>query len=318
MGYALSAGYAELYEEFLEWQRPRVTPQGLETIRHTVFQLITWLEAQEIRAEELSLQEALEYKAATASRVTKEGTPVSAGTCCNLLKAARVFYRFLVLSGRCETNPFMSVPFPRIGERISRNVLSEAQMNALLERLRMFTNTASYKAHVIAELLYATGLRIAEAASLKPCDIDIRQRLVYVRDGKGGKSRTAFLTGYAALVVEQYLERGRALVLRSYAGPRVKGDTLFCVGFPRLMQEMNAALKEACAALELPAITSHAFRHSLGTHLLRSGCDMRHIQAILGHDLLRTTQIYTHVYKDDLKTSLDAHHPRTWIREAGV
>jgi len=59
-------------------------------------------------------------------------------------------------------------------------------------------------------------------------------------------------------------------------------------------------------------ITSHGFRHSLGTHLLRSGCDMRHIQVILGHEALSTTQIYTKVDKEDLKKSLDAFHPRRW------
>jgi len=238
-----------------------------------------------------------------------------AGTCCNALKAARVLFRYLVTSGRRDSNPFLAVRYPRLPHRISRNVLTEAQMNALLERLRQFTSIEQYKIHVIAELLYATGLRIAEAASLEPKDIDIRQRLVNVREGKGGKSRTAFLTGYAADVLECYLAQGRDAVLRNYHGPRPQGHTIFCVGFARLKQEINHALRETCRVLELPVITSHGFRHSLGTHLLRAGCDMRHIQVILGHDRLRTTQVYTHVDKDDVKASLDAHHPRKWKKE---
>ena len=308
----LSAGYAEVYDEFIIWQKQRLSPQGLVSIQAKSRKLLQWLEQQDIRIEDVTVQDALEYKAAAAGTVTKAGTPVSVGTCCNLLKAARVFFRFLVLTERRDSNPFMAVPYPRLPHRISRNVLNVKQMNALLERLRQFSSLADYKAHVIAELLYATGLRIAEAAQLIPADIDIRQRLVYVREGKGGKSRSAFLTSYAAEVLERYLQRGRELVLRSYHGPRPQGHTLFCVGFTRLMQELNPVLRETCISLELPVITSHGFRHSLGTHLLRAGCDMRHIQVILGHDQLRTTQVYTHLDKDDVKASLDAYHPRKW------
>ena len=204
----------------------------------------------------------------------------------------------------------MAVGYPRIPYRIHRNVLTEAQMNSLLERLRMFTDAESYKVHVISELLYATGLRIAEAANLLPSDIDTRQRLVYVRQGKGGKSRSAFLSGYAAEVMGQYLTRGRNLVLHNYCGSRPQGHTLFCVGVPRLQEETNAALRKACTALEIPVVTSHGFRHSLGTHLLRAGCDIRHIQVILGHEKLETTQIYTQVDGDDVKKCLDEYHPR--------
>ena len=317
MGQVISSPYAELYEGFLAWQKRRVSERGFIAAQNTVWEFLRWLEAQDILPDELTVQDAMDYKAAASAKLTKEGQPITAGACKNILKAARLFCRYMVLSGLRDSNPFMAVSYPRLGERINRNVLSEAQMNALLERLRLFNDVESYKAHVIAELLYASGLRIAEAASLLPEDLDTRQRLVYVREGKGGRSRTAFLTGYAAEVLKRYCERGRRLILRSYGGQRPKGNTLFCVGFSRLMNEMNPALKAACGALELPLITSHGFRHSLGTHLLRAGCDMRHIQVILGHEKLRTTQIYTQVDKDDVKASLDAHHPRKWKKEGG-
>jgi site-specific recombinase XerD len=312
VGRVLSAGYAELWEEFLAYKERRVSVRGFAAVKAASFSLLKWLEERDVRPEEATVRDALEYKAFVAGRVTKAGLPVTAGTCRNALKAGRVFFGYLVAGGRRDGNPFRAVAYPRLAERINRNVLSEARTNALLERLRRFTDAGSYKAHVVAELLYASGLRIAEAASLIPRDIDTRQRLVYVREGKGGKSRTAFLTGYAAEVLERYVRRGRALTLRSYHGPRPQGHTLFCVGHARLLQEINGALRTACTELELPVITSHGFRHSVGTHLLRAGCDMRHIQVILGHDKLETTQIYTHLDKDDVKASLDAHHPRRW------
>jgi len=233
-----------------------------------------------------------------------------------MLNAGRVLFRYLVASGKRDSNPFMAVGYPRICEKINRNVLTEAQMNALLERLRQFENVNGYQVHVIAEFLYATGLRISEAASILPEDVDTKQRLVYVREGKGGKSRTAFLTCYAAEVLERYLARGREFVLSSlpYHGQLLQGHTLFGLTFASLKHKMNFFLRKTCTALELPVITNHGFRHSLGTHLLRAGCDMRHIQVILGHASLRATQVYTHVDKDEVKTSLDNHHPRKWKR----
>ena len=319
MGRVLSAPYAGLYEEFLDWQRPRTSVQGYASLKTRVFTLLSYLEENELDPVTVSVQDALEYKAAVSSRVTKEGKPVTAGTCCNSLKIARGFFNFLVITGKRKSNPFLAVPYPRRAVHISRNVLTEAQMNMLLGRLRQFSSIADYKAHVIAELLYAAGLRIAEAASLLPQDIDTRQRMVYVREGKGGKSRTAFLTGYAAAVLEKYLAQGRLLITSSCRGVRGSvrphGHAVFAVGLGRLQQEINDVLREACLKLELPVITSHGFRHSVGTHLLRAGCDIRHIQVILGHEKLETTQIYTHVDRDEVRASLDAHHPRRWKEE---
>ena len=315
MGKTLSEPYAGLWEGFLEYERRRTSSSGFETIKATSYQLLKWLEEHELLVDDVTVQDALEYKAATANRVTRYGKPVAAGTCYNLIKAGRVFFRYLAINGLCDSNPFMVIGYPRLPDRINRNLLSEAQMNVLLEKFRQFDNIENYKAHIVAELLYATGLRIAEAASLLPEDVDTRQRLIYVREGKGGKSRTAFLTGYAAEVLQRYIDHGRKAVLRCYNGFRANGHTLFCVGYFRLKHEINDTLRETCFKLELPVITSHGFRHSVGTHLLRAGCDLRYIQVILGHEQLNTTQIYTHLDKDDVKASLDAYHPRKLKQE---
>jgi site-specific recombinase XerD len=156
------------------------------------------------------------------------------------------------------------------------------------------------------EFLYAAGLRISEAASLIPENIDFLSRTVYAAEGKGRTARAAFLTGYAADVTDRYIRRGR----RAVPGRGTYGDTLFGVHPERLTALVNEGLLKACRHLELPVITSHGFRHSLGTHLLHAGCDMRYIQIILGHECLRTTQVYTRVDKDALRESLDARHPR--------
>jgi len=320
MGYIMSAPYDALYESFLDYLRPRVSAQGFQTMAAVTRRGIRWFEAEELLPEAVTIQDAVRFASYLSTRETGEGRSIATGTMINYLKGARRFFAFLVESERIETNPFAELPYPKMGEHLSRNVLTEAQMAFLLAHLARFDEPSSardalrrYRVHVVAEFLYATGLRIAEAASLVEANLDLAARLVYIPEGKGGKARTAFLTGYASDELARYLSRGREAVLGNY--DRLHGDTIFGADKARLASVVNAELRDSCVSLAIPVITTHGFRHSLGTHLLRAGCDMRHIPAILGHESLNTTQIYTKVDKDDLKRSLDAFHPRQWQRD---
>lgn len=319
MSYVLSEPYATLYEEYLEYEKRGLSIQAYESLQGQTMRFLKWLEEKELALQEVKIVHAMEFKNDMAKKTNIYGMSVSQGTVCNYIKTARRFYRWLLEREEVKTNPFLEIDYPRIPEHISRNVLTESQMNRLLERLRHFNEAGSkkevarlYVCHVLSEFMYSTGLRIEEASKVKACDINFLSRYVYVRNGKGGKSRTAFLSEYAAGVLKLYLEKGKAKAdMILYGGVR---ETVFSGIHESVMQMLNRSLKKLCIELELPVITSHGFRHSLGTHLLRSGCDMRHIQVILGHDKLSSTQIYTKVYAEDLKNSIDKYHPRQWIK----
>lgn len=317
MPYIFSEPYASLYEDYLEYERSRVSAQGFESLKGRSRRFLKWLEEKDLLFEEVKVSDAIRYKKELSEMKTKEGKFLSTGTVLNYLKTARAVFRYLVITEKTKSNPFEVVKNPRIPDHISRNVLTESQMNRLLEEFSKYYEIKNnekalrrYRCHVLCELLYSTGLRIAEAGSLIESNLDLDHRFVYVPNGKGNVPRIAFLTGFAADVMKQYLEKGRTVIMKGYS--RKNENLLFGASKARIGCVLNEELREVCNNLDIPIITSHGFRHSLGTHLLKNGCDMRFIQVILGHERLGTTQIYTRVDKDDLRNSIDAFHPRQY------
>lgn len=317
MGHLMSHRHAVLMDEFLASEKPKVSWQGYHSLEGLTRRLLRWFDAEELDALNATIPDALHFAAWIAERRDDNGKEYATGTVHNYIKVARRFFEYLVQTERITSNPFKELRYPRLPEHLSKNVLSEAQMGRLLRELGRFDEAGGwweqvrrYRVHVIAEFLYASGLRIAEACTLTVDNLDLPHRLVYVPEGKGGKARTAFMTGYACEVMERYLKGGRAKIMAGFLRQEKHVHTLFGAKKARVADVVNFELETVCKRLELPVITTHGFRHSLGTHLLRAGCDMRHIQVILGHDCLATTQIYTRVDKEDLRRSLDEFHPR--------
>ena len=313
MDAALLSENETLYHEFLDYYKSRVSSQGYQTIKYLSHLVIAWFNKRNIPLTDVSIQDVMEFR--KDLNECADGKRLSIGSIYNYLKMGRKLFRFMVKFEKIETNPFSEVKYPRLPDSISKNILNEPQMNRLLETLSMFHNVPNgkerlerYRLHVVAVLLYATGIRIAEAAALLPEDIDVKKREIVIRNGKGGRSRIAFLTGYAADVLDCYLRYGRTATLAR--GWRKHGERLFGADVATLANAVNKGLSDVCKKLKIPVITCHGFRHSLGTHLLRAGCDIRHIQMILGHEKLNSTQRYTRVDRKDLRNIIDKYHPR--------
>jgi site-specific recombinase XerD len=160
----------------------------------------------------------------------------------------------------------------------------------------------------ILETLYATGIRAGELGSLKREDVDTEERLLRVLLGKGRKDRNVPLTRAAAEAIEAYLAYGR---------PRMRGTRTSPLLFlaHRGGKMYDAHLNDVVARAAFRAgvkkhATCHTFRHSVATHLLKGGADIRHIQMLLGHSSLQTTERYTRVEVSDLKEIMKRAHPR--------
>lgn len=164
---------------------------------------------------------------------------------------------------------------------------------------------------LVLELLYATGVRVAELCGLDLADVDRSRRVVRVL-GKGGKERTVPYGAPADRAVEAWLRHGRPALARAASGGNPSHDALLLGARggrlqPAIVRRIVAA---AARGRGLPHVSPHALRHSAATHLLEGGADLRSVQEILGHSSLATTQIYTHVSAERLRAAYRQAHPR--------
>jgi len=315
-----NARIVELWERYLSEERLRGhTEKGLRMLAKDVRRFLSYLAESGIAPDTLALHEAQDYQGWLVEHGRRDGSPLRRSTIAGRIKAASNFAEFLRRSGNLLSNPFRDIVRVREEKTLPRGILKEDQMLALLDHLRRWDRAPSmkdqvtrYRVHVIAELQYATGMRIGEVADLKADDLDLEREFVTIREPKNGKPRTAFLTDYAKEVLRMYVAQLREVTMNGWN--RAHGEFLFASGWEVLTALVNRHLTRACTELGLPRMTSHGFRHALGYHLLRAGCSIRHIQQILGHEALHSTEVYTKVDREDLRAVLTAYHPRVLRR----
>ncbi|MCD4670305.1 MAG: tyrosine-type recombinase/integrase [Actinomycetia bacterium] len=234
-------------------------------------------------------------------------------TVLDIVNVVMNFYNYLKVIHLVYANPFRGIKLLKLEKTLPKNLPDEKQMNKYLKKFKHFweqkdTRNArfTYKTHVIAELMYSSGLRIDEVAKLKVEDIDFDRGIIVLKEGKGGKERNVYLGEYALKVLQVYIRE-----MRDVVNMTVFSSNLFGVKDGRNLEySLNKRLNDTAKETGLHKFTSHYFRHCIGYHLLRRGCDIRYIQLILGHEDLKSTMIYTKVDKKDLKNELDKYHPR--------
>ena len=215
------------------------------------------------------------------------------------LATARSCFRFLARRGLVAANPARQVASPRLPKRLP-SFLPIDESNELLDASHGAT-LSGRRDHAILELLYASGLRVAECCGLDLEDLDRRHGTVRVL-GTGGKERMVPVGDEALAAVEAYLSlRGEAggPLFRNVRGGRLTTRSVH-----------NIVRRRAREAGIDRRVTPHTLRHTFATHLLGAGADLRLIQELLGHSRLSTTQRYTHVSPEHLMKVYDAAHPR--------
>ncbi|MDM5223766.1 tyrosine recombinase XerC [Peribacillus sp. NJ11] len=219
----------------------------------------------------------------------------------------RSFYKFLLREGDVKDNPFSLVSLPKKDQRLPR-FLYEKEMKLLFSSLKK-DSPIGIRNNALLELLYATGIRVSECCEIKLQDIDLSLGTVLVH-GKGKKDRYVPVGRYAQEAIDLYIRTARMEMTSSDAKAHVylfvnfRGDPLTPRGVRYILNEL---IKKSAAD---GSLHPHMLRHSFATHLLNNGADIRTVQELLGHSKISSTQVYTHVTKDQLKKVYNASHPR--------
>jgi integrase/recombinase XerC len=237
------------------------------------------------------------------------------------LSAIRSFYRYATREGWLASDPLAGVRTPRRPRRLPR-VLDTDQAARLVELPsraersrrrrpgRLVDEALSRRDSALLELLYATGIRISEAAGIGLSGLDVRGKRLRVL-GKGNKEREVVFGRPAAGALSLYLSEGRP-VLASQRATALDALFLNASGGALSARGARLVVDRWAEAAGLPTGTSpHTLRHSFATHLLEGGADLRSVQELLGHANLATTQIYTHLSDAALRSAYQAAHPRS-------
>jgi integrase/recombinase XerD len=221
------------------------------------------------------------------------------------LSAIRGFYEHLVTAGERKDNPAVNLLPPKLWKPLPK-VLSEGEVEALLAAPDVGA-PLGLRDRAMLELLYATGLRVSELVGLTLPQLRLDAGFL-IAFGKGSKERVVPVGEQAEMWVQRYLRDVRPGLARGRhqaVFANKDGDPMSRVGFWMLIK------KHGLKAGIRTAISPHVLRHSFATHLLEHGADLRAVQTMLGHSDISTTQIYTHIHQQRLKSLYDRFHPRS-------
>ena len=216
------------------------------------------------------------------------------------------FYLFCLEEGYTKINPCETIHMPKLPDKLP-NYLTYEEVDRLLDM--PLKTDYDYRTKAMLELLYATGMRVSELLSLRFSNIDSVNTIVRV-EGKGSKERIIPFNDTSKKYLELYLNFYRPKLIK----PGKNYEELFLNnrGTPMTRQGLFKLLKQLCKELGIKKnVSPHILRHSFATHLLNAGADLRVIQEFLGHSSISTTQIYTHVSKEHIKTEYIESHPRS-------
>jgi integrase/recombinase XerD len=225
------------------------------------------------------------------------------------LSALRQFYKYLLLDRMIEQDPTLNIDTPRQWKVLPKS-LSRSETESLLQARASRREDAWHLAiaardRAMLELLYGGALRVSELVGIALNDLKIEQGYVLVR-GKGDKERIVPLGRAAVEGVQAYVSGPRSVL----AGQRSSPLVFIARGARRLTRQRVWQMVRAVSQAGGRPASPHMLRHSCATHMVENGADLRTVQTILGHSDISTTQVYTHVAMDRLKTVFMNHHPR--------
>jgi integrase/recombinase XerD len=289
----------EAYADSL-WLEKGLSANTISAYRQDLHAFSDWLAPRGLCLLSVAKSDVLSYLGA------QQAGKLSARSAARMLSCLRGFYRLQCREHRLAVDPTLDIDSPKLGRPLPKS-LSEQDVEALLAAPNI-DDPLELRDKAMLELLYASGLRITELVGLKFVQLSLSQGLVRVV-GKGDKERLVPIGEEASLWIQRFMSAGRPSLLAVGSAP----DVVFPSRRGQMMTRQTFWHRVKYHALNAglsSEISPHTLRHAFATHLINHGADLRVVQLLLGHSDLSTTQIYTHVARERMKTLHSAHHPR--------
>lgn len=299
-----------LVASYLDYLQAAGTPRGPYTlIRRHLTLFCDYLE------QENPLQVNYKKAAGFVSWLAEHYSSYSCGYITNIIKSVRGFYRYLVRKKIIHCDPFLYVNLPRVDRMLPRDIPTDQQVRKLIGVIP----SSRQRDRAIIELLYGTGIRGGELLALRVEDLNLKEKYITIGDSKTKQERNVPVNDLSVYALCEYLEGERTTLLGS-APPQNRKvehrerdkDLLFLKGggFPLCRWRLSRIIEDYREKASLPMrLTPHSFRHACAAGMIASGCPLRYVQALLGHNNVKTTMIYTRICTDSLKKALDEVHP---------
>ena len=288
----------KLYVRYLRLER-NLSPNTIEAYRNDLAHLEAFMMRNDLKLENVTLEQLHTF----AASLHEYGiTPRSQA---RVLSGVRSFFRFLVLDGVVESDPTELLEWPSLPEHLPV-VLTLEEIDRIEDSIDL-SKAEGARNRAIIEVLFSCGLRVSELVNMKLSDLYLEDRVLLVR-GKGNKERLVPVSNKAIADLKRWFFDRNLMKIKpgedDYVFLNRRGAhltrTMILIMVKRQAEE--AGIKKT--------ISPHTFRHSFATALLQGGADLRSIQAMLGHEKIDTTLVYTHISNDQLRKAILEHHPR--------
>ena len=286
------------YKQYLRLEKS-LSSNTVQAYLNDVTKLFQYLESEDIHPYDVTLEH-LEHFSASLHDLG-----IQPRSQARILSGIRSFYHYLVLEDYIPTDPSELLESPQIGLHLPE-VLTLEEIDLLIEQVDLSTNEGQ-RNRTILETLYSCGLRVSELCNLKLSNLYLEEGFIKV-EGKGSKQRLVPISPRAIKELQFYfIDRNHTLIKEGYE------DYVFISKRGKNISRIMVfhIIKELADAIGLKkTISPHTFRHSFATHLLEGGANLRAIQCMLGHESIGTTEIYTHMDTNRLRSEIIEHHPR--------
>ena len=286
------------YVRYLKLER-NMSPNTLEAYQRDLEKLLTCMNGMDKHLLDVTLEDLQTFAAGL------HDIGVGPRSQCRILSGVRSFFHYLVVDGYRDDDPTELLESPTLGEHLPE-VLSTAEVDQLEESIDLL-KWEGHRNRAIIEVLFSCGLRVSELVNLRLSNLYLEERFVRI-NGKGSKERLVPISPRAIKELKLWFDDRRRMTIKpgeeDYVFLNRRGAhltrTMILIMIKR--QAVEAGIKKT--------ISPHTLRHSFATALLEGGADLRAIQAMLGHESIGTTEIYTHIDTTTLRQEILEHHPR--------